>query len=144
MLYPLDTITKVIGGLLDKTKIPGEITKGLDSIGSEVLPSNNEKKEDLPTPRLIYPKILFFWGVKRILPVILKEITITEKQFDGSLNPTRAEVRIGLTVNKDLADTDVIAWGAYKLTMLTKEAQALLNVVSKIDLPPELTTVIPF
>ncbi|MFD8751708.1 hypothetical protein ACFV0O_12120 [Kitasatospora sp. NPDC059577] len=44
------------------------------------------------------PLTLFTWGGKRILPVRLTELTITEEAFDIDLNPIRAAVAIGLRV----------------------------------------------
>jgi hypothetical protein len=44
------------------------------------------------------PLTLFVWGVKRILPVRLTELTITEEAYDPNLNPIRARVSLGLRV----------------------------------------------
>jgi hypothetical protein len=44
------------------------------------------------------PLTLFAWGVKRIVPVRLTEISITEEAFDPALNPIRARVALTLTV----------------------------------------------
>jgi hypothetical protein len=44
------------------------------------------------------PLTLLVWGIKRILPVRLTELTITEEAFDPSLNPIRAKVNLGVRV----------------------------------------------
>ncbi|MGM1062649.1 hypothetical protein [Saccharothrix sp. Mg75] len=44
------------------------------------------------------PLTLFVWGAKRVMPVRLTELTITEEAFDAALNPYRATVSIGLRV----------------------------------------------
>lgn len=44
------------------------------------------------------PLVLFIWGIKRILPVRLTDFSITEEAFDVNLNPTRAQVSLGLRV----------------------------------------------
>ena len=44
------------------------------------------------------PLTLFTWGSKRVLPVRLTELSITEEAFDAELNPIRAAVSIGLRV----------------------------------------------
>ncbi|HEV7975028.1 hypothetical protein [Amycolatopsis sp.] len=44
------------------------------------------------------PLTLFVWGAKRVMPVRLTELTITEEAFDADLNPYRATVGIGLRV----------------------------------------------
>ncbi|MFE4513454.1 hypothetical protein ACFRMQ_04535 [Kitasatospora sp. NPDC056783] len=44
------------------------------------------------------PLTLFTWGSKRVLPVRLTELSVTEEAFDAELNPMRAAVSIGLRV----------------------------------------------
>lgn len=44
------------------------------------------------------PMILFAWGAKRVLPVRITEMSITEEAYDPSLNPTRARITLGLRV----------------------------------------------
>ncbi|WP_405734202.1 hypothetical protein OG607_39340 [Streptomyces sp. NBC_01537] len=44
------------------------------------------------------PLTLFTWGNKRVLPVRLTELSVTEEAFDIELNPIRAAVGIGLRV----------------------------------------------
>lgn len=47
---------------------------------------------------LIAPLTLFVWGERRILPVNLTEISITEEAYDPFLNPIRAKVSLGMQV----------------------------------------------
>lgn len=47
-----------------------------------------------PTP----PLVLFAWGPKRVLPVRISELSITEQAFDPELNPIRAQVTLALEV----------------------------------------------
>ena len=44
------------------------------------------------------PMILFIWGRKRVLPVNINSMTITETEFHASLEPIRATVAVDLTV----------------------------------------------
>ena len=44
------------------------------------------------------PLTLFVWGAKRVMPVRLTELSITEDAFDIDLNPIRAAVTLGLRV----------------------------------------------
>lgn len=44
------------------------------------------------------PLTLFIWGRKRILPVRLNDMSITEEAHDVNLNPIRAKVSLGLEV----------------------------------------------
>ena len=41
---------------------------------------------------------LFIWNAKRILPVRITELSITEEAFDVNLNPIRAKVSLGMRV----------------------------------------------
>jgi len=44
------------------------------------------------------PFTVFIWGVKRVLPVRLTDLSITEEAHDTNLNPIRARVSIGMRV----------------------------------------------
>jgi hypothetical protein len=44
------------------------------------------------------PLPLFVFGPKRIVPVRVTELSITEEAFDAQLNPTRARISLGLRV----------------------------------------------
>jgi len=44
------------------------------------------------------PMILFIWGHKRVLPVNINSMSITESEFSTFLNTTRATVSVNLTV----------------------------------------------
>ncbi|CCG04033.1 hypothetical protein [Blastococcus saxobsidens] len=44
------------------------------------------------------PLTLFVWSAKRILPVQLSELAVTEEAFDARLNPVRAKVTVGMRV----------------------------------------------
>jgi hypothetical protein len=49
------------------------------------------------------PLTLFVWGRKRVLPVRITELRITEEMFDRRLNPIRATIAVTMHV---LNDTD--------------------------------------
>jgi hypothetical protein len=44
------------------------------------------------------PFTLFVWGPKRVLPVRVTDVSITEEAFDPALNPIRAKVSLGMRV----------------------------------------------
>jgi hypothetical protein len=48
--------------------------------------------------RTLMPVVVFRWGQKRSLPVYLVSMSVEEKTFDQTLNPTRASVTIILRV----------------------------------------------
>ncbi len=49
-------------------------------------------------PNSIVPIVLFVWGPKRVVPVRITTLTITETLYDAQLNPTHAEADIALRV----------------------------------------------
>jgi hypothetical protein len=44
------------------------------------------------------PRLLFVWGQHRVLPVRLSTYTVSEEEFDATLNPIRATVSLELQV----------------------------------------------
>ncbi len=63
--------------------IANEVLAALGSI--EILPSDA-------------PLTLFIWGPKRVLPVAIKELSISEEAHDVDLDPIRARVSLGMRV----------------------------------------------
>jgi hypothetical protein len=53
---------------------------------------------DQTVPKMQVPTVLFVWGPGRIVPVRVTNLAITEKLYDGLLNPIHAEATIGLRV----------------------------------------------
>ncbi|HEY2946871.1 MAG TPA: hypothetical protein VGJ53_00485 [Micromonosporaceae bacterium] len=72
------------------------------------------------------PLVLFIWGRKRVLPVNINSLNITETQYSTDLNPIRATVAVGLTVieGKSLP---------YLYTKAMKEAMSILNLANIAD-----------
>lgn len=95
-----------------------------------------------PIPREKYPRILFIWGVYRVLPVIIESMSITEQQYDFLLNPVQADVSITLAVNaNDLCSDDEVAKGAMLYTNMAKDAQAMANLANTAE---QIVELIPF
>ena len=44
------------------------------------------------------PLTLLVWGIKRVVPVRLTQLSVTEQAYDPGLNPIRARVQLGLRV----------------------------------------------
>lgn len=59
----------------------------------------------VPPPR---PLVLFAWGAKRVLPVRISQLSITEQAFDPDLNPLLAQVSLSMDVltYQDLGGVD--------------------------------------
>lgn len=79
------------------------------------------------------PLTLFVWGVKRILPVRLTELTITEEAYDPSLNPIRAKASLGLRV-LNYHDLGLLSAGGtlFMAHQIAKEAMATIGSVSNV------------
>lgn len=121
-------------------KISGLLQAAVDAIGSMI--TGNKSNPTQLIPRLAYPRILFIWGLTRVLPVTLKSMTITEQQYDQFLNPIQAEVAIGLAVTPvGKCSNDIIAQGAFQFSEIAKEAQAALNLVATAS---QIVDLIPF
>jgi hypothetical protein len=101
-------------------------------------------------PAAQVPAVLFVWGDGRIVPVRVTSLTITEKLFDASLNPTHADAQIELRV---LTPTEIeaisnnalkqIANAAYVYSQTKRVAGALFNIntaAGSIELPQILGT----
>ena len=79
------------------------------------------------------PFTLFIWGVKRVLPVRITGFTITEQEYDPSLNPIRATVNLSMTV-LTYNDFPVTHPGYYVFLahQVVKEAMATIGSVGGI------------
>jgi hypothetical protein len=134
---------------LEKMVHPSDLLGGLlgaavDAVGSALGLGAGAGGDDpsQAIPREKYPKLIFIWGLTRVLPVTINSMRITEIQYDPLLNPTQADVDIELTVNaSDLCSADTFAQGALTYSNLAKEAQAIANLANTAEQVVEL---IPF
>ena len=121
------------------SKIAGLIGAAIDAIGDALGGAGGSEPPTQPIPREAFPKIMFIWGLTRVLPVTIDSMRITELEYDFILNPIRAEVDIELTVNAvDSCSDDVLAKGALEYTTIAKEAQALANLANTAEQIVEL------
>ena len=122
--------------------ISGLIGAGVDKVAGLVGLGGGGDAPVQPIPREKYPRILFIWGPARIQPVVIESMAINELQYDYLLNPTRAEVTIGLAVRSlEACSDDIIAKGATVLTDTIKETQSLVNLAISTEAVVEM---IPF
>jgi hypothetical protein len=90
-------------------------------------------------PAATMPTVLFVWGPGRILPVRVTTLTITEKLYDGLLNPTHAEAQLGLrvlTTDELRADADTlapVARAAYEYSQGLRQTLAVANLVNSAE-----------
>lgn len=122
------------------SKIAGAIGAAIDAVGSAISGSGGSSSPPTQSiPREKFPKIMFIWGLTRVLPVVIDSMRITELEYDFLLNPTRAEVDIELTVNAvDSCSDDLLAKGALEYSTIAKEAQAIANLANTAEQIVEL------
>ena len=79
------------------------------------------------------PMTLFIWGPKRVVPVRLKDFSITEDAYDANLNPIRASVSLNLRVlsYSDLPLTHP-GYALFLAHQVVKEAMATVGSVSSL------------
>jgi hypothetical protein len=119
--------------VLPSSKIAGLIGAAIDAIG-DALGGDGDDAPAQPIPREKYPRILFIWGLTRVLPVTIDSMSISELEYDAILNPLRAEVDITLSVIAvDDCSDDVLAKGALEYSTIAKEAQAIANLANTAE-----------
>jgi hypothetical protein len=123
--------------VLPSSKIAGLIGAAIDAIGNAL--GGGDDAPAQPIPREKYPRILFIWGLTRVLPVTIDSMSISELEYDSILNPLRAEVDITLSVIAvDDCSDDVLAKGALEYSTIAKEAQAIANLANTAEQIVEL------
>ena len=111
----------------------------VDAIGSALGVGGGSQQ---PVPRESYPRLLFIWGLTRVLPVIITSMTITEQEYDFILNPVRAQVALGLSVlAKESLQDDKLARGAWEYSQLAKDVQSAANLANTVG---QIVELIPF
>ncbi len=74
--------------------------------------------EIAPTPA---PRLLFVWGAERVQPVQITSFSISEEEFDPSLNPIRAvvslEMRVLTYADVSVSNPDFHQYLAYQMWM---------------------------
>lgn len=73
------------------------------------------------------PLILFIWGRKRVLPVNINSLNITEVLYSPDLNPIRATATVSLTVIEGKSVP-------YMYSKAMKEAMSVLNLANLTDI----------
>lgn len=111
---------------LEMLMFPAKASSGLSG-------TSPQAKRPRAVPAAQLPTALFRWGDVRFVPVRVTSLTVTEKLFDASLNPTHAEAQIELRVltPDELASAGPlknIMVGAYNYSQYMREAFALANL----------------
>jgi hypothetical protein len=88
------------------------------------------------------PLALLVWGARRVLPVQVTGLSITEQAFDPQLNPIRAaaELQLRVLTYRDLEPTSPAYW-VYMASFTQKEVMAALNIGQETG---AITDLLPF
>lgn len=92
-----------------------------------------------PVPQLTVSVVLFVWGPGRIVPVRMTSLAFTEKIYDGLLNPTHVEAKVGLRVlTPDELDhltgpLKEVCKGAYAYSQGLRQALATANLANSVE-----------
>jgi hypothetical protein len=78
------------------------------------------------TRRTNPPLVLFIFGRKRVLPVNINSMNITETEFSTDLNPVRATVSVSLTVIEGKSPP-------YLYSKAMTEAMSVVNLANIAD-----------
>lgn len=73
------------------------------------------------------PLVLFIWGIKRVLPVNINSMNITETEFSTLLDPIRATVSVNLTVIEGKNPL-------FSYSKVAKEVSSVLNLANIADI----------
>jgi hypothetical protein len=80
------------------------------------------------------PLTLLVWGSKRVLPVRLSSFSITEEEYDPSLNPIRAKVSLGVRVlNYNDFSINHPGFAVFLSHQVVKEAMATVGGVATVS-----------
>lgn len=117
----------------------GLIGAAIDAVGSALGAATGASAATRPVPRTAVPRLLFIWGPSRVLPVRIKSMTISEKQYDMLLNPIEAEVQLGFALTPDPPmASDPVGHGAFLYSRMIKDTQATLNLAKVVEFAVDL------
>lgn len=119
------------GGLL------GAASLGAGGISAATGGSGGAERQ---VPEAQAPVVLFVWGPGRIVPVRVTGLTITERLYDGLLNPTHADATLNLRVltPEELHALDgdplkELAKAAYVYSQGLRQALAVVNLANSVE-----------
>ncbi len=80
------------------------------------------------------PLTVFMWGVKRIVPVQIKSMSIEEQAYDVNLNPIRSEVSLEMQV-LSYSEFKLLSVGGsmFMSHQIAKELMAVMKTVSSVS-----------
>ncbi len=117
------------------------LSVAIDTVGNALSGGAGSSPPEKSIPPEVLPRLLFIWGPSRVLPVKIVSMRVTEQAYDALLNPTRAEIDLGLEVANVPDKDDLIAIGALTYTRTVKDVQAVASMARGIA---SLPSIVPF
>jgi len=96
----------------------------LEKLMEPVETNQSDTKAAHVSPPKVLPLIFFWWGERRILPIKITQLSITETEFTPELAPIRAEVGLEMELLIPLAGSDPRIANAYKYVAKKKNEAA--------------------
>jgi hypothetical protein len=82
----------------------------------------------------VAPLTLFIWGKRRIMPVKVTELSVTEDAHHPNLSPIRAKVSLGLRVlSTSDASSDSAIWNLFLSHQVIKESLAAMATTGSLN-----------
>jgi hypothetical protein len=106
----------------------GDLLPVLSVLEKLLEPVETKQKDTKAThvsPPKVLPLIFFWWGERRILPVKITQLSISETEFTPELAPIRAEVNLEMELLIPLPGSDNRIASAYKYVAKKKNEAAL-------------------
>ena len=96
----------------------------LEKLMEPVETKQSDTKAAHVSPPKVLPLIFFWWGERRILPIKITQLSITETEFTPELAPIRAEASLEMELLIPLPGSDTRIANAYKYVAKKKNEAA--------------------
>src|SRR5215210_185165 len=96
----------------------------LEKLMEPVETKQSDSKAAHVSPPKVVPLVFFWWGERRILPIKITQLSITETEFTPELTPVRAEVGLEMELLIPLPGSDPRIENAYKYVAKKKNEAA--------------------
>jgi hypothetical protein len=104
----------------------------LEKLMEPVETKQKDTKAAHVSPPKVVPLVFFWWGERRILPVKITQLSISETEFTPELTPIRAEVGLEMELLVPLSGSDLRIAEAYNYVS-KKKSEAAQKYLEKVN-----------
>ena len=101
-----------------------QVLSVLEKMMEPVKTKQSNTKSAHTNPPKVLPLVFFWWGERRILPVKITQLSITETEFTPELTPIRAEVGLEMELLVPVGSSDPKIANAYNYVANKKKEAA--------------------